>query len=66
MLWIRRVLSFIIITVLGHYIWPLSEKLGEAAAVEWTNHQIAERYGIVSPSQQQVILLFHGSRQHLW
>ena len=50
-----KVLGFAILTVIGHYVWPISKMLGEAATTEWVNHQIAERYGIVSPSQQQVI-----------
>ena len=47
---IRRVLVFVIGTVIAHYIWPISEKLGEAATTEWVNHQIAERYGIAGSS----------------
>jgi hypothetical protein len=55
MAWIRKVIVLVLVTVFGHVIWPISERLGEAATTEWINHQIAERYGIVSPSQQQVI-----------
>jgi hypothetical protein len=55
MAWTRKVLGFVIGTIVGHFIWPISERLGEAATAEWVNHQIAERYGIVSPSQQHVI-----------
>ena len=54
MAWICRVIGLVLATlatVFGHAIW----RLGEAATTEWVNHQIAERYGIVSPSQQQVI-----------
>jgi hypothetical protein len=54
MAWIRRVIGLVLATlatVFGHAIW----RLGEAATTEWVNHQIAEKYGIVSPSQQQVI-----------
>ena len=58
MAWIRRVIGLVLAalgTVFGHAIWPISERLGEAATTEWINHQITEKYGIVSPSQKQVI-----------
>ena len=54
MAWIRRVIGLVLATLatlFGHAIW----RLGEAATTEWINHQITEKYGIVSPSQKQVI-----------
>jgi len=51
----RSILGFVVVVVIGHFVWPISEMLGEHAVVGWINHQIAERYGIVDPSQEQVI-----------
>ena len=53
--WARKIFGFVLGTVIGHYVWPVSESLGEHAVAEWVNHQIAERFGIASPSQEQVI-----------
>jgi hypothetical protein len=56
--WIKRIFGWILLTFVGHYVWPVSEKLGEAAITEWVNHQIADRYSVVSPTQKQVIDFF--------
>ncbi len=53
--WLRRIAGFVVGTVVGHYVWPVSKSLGEAAAAEWVNHQIAEKIGLVGPTQTQVI-----------
>lgn len=53
--WIRKIGLWVIVTLGGHYLWPISEKLGEGAVVEWVNHWIAESVGIKSPSQDQLV-----------
>jgi hypothetical protein len=46
---------WVVVTLIFHIIWPFSERLGEDALFHWINERIAERYGIVGPSTEQVI-----------
>jgi len=53
--WAKWIAFWVVGTLVGHIIWPFSEKLGEDALFHWINERIAERYGIVGPSTEQVI-----------
>jgi hypothetical protein len=55
---LRRVAGFALVavaTLVGHFVWPIFRSLGASAVEDWINTQIAKRFGIVSPSQDQVI-----------
>jgi len=54
MRWLKWVCGWVVFTLIGHYIWPLSEKLGEHALLNWIDERIAESFGIVGPSTEQM------------